>query len=214
MNNTFISAIQQWIAVTAPRVVPLVRQGCDRLKAIDCLAPLLMRLYLAPVLWMAGANKWLHFTETAEWFGNSEAGLGLPMPYLLVFLVAFFESVGAIFLVLGFATRLMALPLMVIMAVAGVLVHWQNGWLAIATGSGLFATDRTRGAIERLEAANILLTEQGDYAWLTENGSVVMLNNGIEFAATYFIMLLALFFIGGGRYVSADYWLVRRYFSH
>jgi hypothetical protein len=93
-------------------------------------------------------------------------------------------------------------------------VHWKNGWLAIATGSGLFATDRTRGAIERLEAAKILLTEQGDYAWLTENGSVVMLNNGIEFAATYFIMLLALFFIGGGRYVSADYWLVRRYFSH
>ncbi|HEX5635541.1 MAG TPA: DoxX family protein, partial [Gammaproteobacteria bacterium] len=31
--------------------------------------------------------------------------------------------------------------------------------------------------------------------------------NGIEFAATYLIMLLVLFFYGAGRYVSADYWL-------
>jgi putative oxidoreductase len=37
-----------------------------------------------------------------------------------------------------------------------------------------------------------------------------VLNNGIEFAATYFIMLLALFFIGAGRYVSLDYWIARR----
>jgi len=37
----------------------------------------------------------------------------------------------------------------------------------------------------------------------------VILNNGIEFAATYFIMLLALFFIGAGRYFSMDYWIRR-----
>jgi hypothetical protein len=38
-----------------------------------------------------------------------------------------------------------------------------------------------------------------------------LLNNGIEFAATYFIMLLALFFIGAGRYLSVDFWLARRF---
>jgi len=38
------------------------------------------------------------------------------------------------------------------------------------------------------------------------------LNNGIEFAATYFIMLLALFFTGAGRYASVDYWVRRKYF--
>jgi putative oxidoreductase len=38
-----------------------------------------------------------------------------------------------------------------------------------------------------------------------------VLNNGIEFAATYFIMLLALFFLGGGKYISADYWIARKY---
>ncbi len=33
--------------------------------------------------------------------------------------------------------------------------------------------------------------------------------NGIEFAATYFIMLLALLVIGGGKYVSIDYWIAK-----
>ncbi len=100
---------------------------------------------------------------------------------------------------------------MVIMAVAAVTAHLQNGWLAIATGSGIFATDRTVGAIERLERAKEILQAQGDYEWITENGALAILNNGIEFAATYFVMLLALFFLGGGRFVSADYWLRRHY---
>jgi len=45
------------------------------------------------------------------------------------------------------------------------------------------------------------------------NGGFVILNNGIEFSATYFIMLLALFFIGAGNYVSADYWGSKKYTS-
>jgi len=62
-------------------------------------------------------------------------------------------------------------------------------------------------AVERLQRAREILREHGDYGYLTEHGSLVMLNNGIEFAATYFIMLLSLFFTGAGRYVSIDYWL-------
>jgi uncharacterized membrane protein YphA (DoxX/SURF4 family) len=54
------------------------------------------------------------------------------------------------------------------------------------------------------------LQEHGNYDWLTEYGNFVVLNNGIEFAATYFVMLLALFFIGGGKYLSIDYWLARK----
>lgn len=213
MNNSVFSTLTAFIIDKAPTVIPFVRRSCDKARFVDFLAPLLLRLYLAPVLWMAGTRKFANFTDTAEWFGSAETGLGLPMPYLLVFLVALTETVGALFLLFGFATRLMSLPLMVIMAVAGVTAHLKNGWLAIATGSGIFATERTSGAIERLEKAKEILQSQGDYAWLTENGGFVVLNNGIEFAATYFVMLLALFFIGGGRYVSADYWLVRRYFS-
>lgn len=213
MDNRLFTTLTAFIAQKAPTVIPLVRRCCDQARFADFLAPLLLRLYLAPVLWMAGTRKFANFTETAEWFGSSDYGLGLPAPYVLVFLVALFETLGALFLAFGFATRLISLPLIVIMAVAGYTAHWQNGWLAIATGSGFFANQRTVGAVERLERAKEILQSQGDYGWLTENGSFVVLNNGIEFAATYFVMLLTLFFVGGGRYVSADYWLARRYFN-
>ncbi|VAW75908.1 FIG01057559: hypothetical protein, partial [hydrothermal vent metagenome] len=70
-----------------------------------------------------------------------------------------------------------------------------------------FATERTVGAVERLSRGKEILEQNGNYEWLTENGSFVILNNGIEFAATYFIMLLVLFFVGGGRFFSMDYWV-------
>ena len=44
-----------------------------------------------------------------------------------------------------------------------------------------------------------------------EAGSVTILKNGIEFAATYFVMLLVLLFTGAGRIVSVDYWVARRF---
>ena len=121
------------------------------------------------------------------------------------------EILGAILLLIGLGVRWICVPLMVTMWVAAVTAHLQNGWLAIATGSGVFATERTVGAVERLGRAKSILKENGNYEWLTEHGNFVVLNNGIEFAATYFIMLLALFFIGGGRYVSLDYWIARKW---
>lgn len=213
MNNKTFSALMALVAEKAPDTVIALTRTFDKARCLDFLAPLLLRLYLAPVFWMAGTKKFANFSETAEWFGNTEWGLGLPAPYLLVFLVALFETLGALSLLLGLGTRLITLPLMVIMVVAAITTHWSNGWLAVAAGSGLFATDRTVGAIERLQQAKDILQSQGDYQWLTENGNLVILNNGIEFAATYFIMLLVLFFMGGGRFVSTDYWLARRYIS-
>lgn len=185
----------------------------DKAKVLDFLAPLLLRLYLAPVLWMAGTKKIASFSSTVDWFGNPEWGLGMPLPGLMVLLTITVEILGALFLLFGFGVRLITIPLMVVMVVAAVTVHWQYGWLAIAGDSGLFATDRTIAAMERLEQAKSILQQYGDYAWLTEKGNFVVLNNGIEFAATYFIMLLVLFFMGGGRYVSADYWLGRKYMA-
>ena len=48
----------------------------DRTRKADFLAPLLLRLYLAPIFWMAGMGKFNSFEDTAAWFGNSEWGLG------------------------------------------------------------------------------------------------------------------------------------------
>jgi putative oxidoreductase len=180
-------------------------------RAFDWLGPLALRLYLVPIFWMAGTTKIAGWEDTVAWFGNPDWGLGLPAPALMAFLAVGAEVVGAIALLIGLGVRWMCMPLMATMVVAAASAHWQNGWLAISTGSGFFATERTIGAIDRLDKAKGLLRENGNYEWLTENGSFVMLNNGIEFAATYFIMLLALFFIGGGRYVSVDYWIKQKY---
>ena len=179
------------------------------LNFADFLAPLALMLYLVPMFWMAGSGKLNNMESTIAWFGNPDWGLGLPLPTLLAWLAALTEAVGAILLLIGFGVRWISIPLMVTMLVAGLTVHWQNGWLAIATGSGLFATDRTVEAVERLDRAKSILQEHGNYGWLTEHGNFVVLNNGIEFAATYFIMLLALLYLGSGK-AGLDYWLNRR----
>jgi len=179
----------------------------DTTRAFDFLGPLALRLYLVPIFWMAGTKKLTDMDSIIAWFGNPDWGLGLPFPEVLAWMAALSEAGGAVLLLIGFAVRWISIPLMVTMVVAAVTVHWQNGWLAIAEGSGPFATERTQGAIERLDRAREILQTHGNYDWLTQNGSFVVLNNGIEFAATYFIMLLVLFFIGAGRYFSMDYWI-------
>lgn len=181
------------------------------IEGIGFIGPLLLRLYLVPIFWMAGSKKISSIDSTIEWFGNPDWGLGLPFPTLMAWMASITEAGGAILLLLGLGTRWISIPLMVTMIVAAVTVHLQNGWLAIAEGAGFFATERTMGAIDRLDRAKDILKDHGNYSWLTENGSIVILNNGIEFAATYFIMLLALLVIGGGKYFSMDYWIAKKF---
>lgn len=183
----------------------------DRLAAADFIPSLLLRIYLAPVFWMAGMQKVSHFEDTVAWFGNEDWGLGLPFPWLMAFLATSAELVGAVSLVLGLALRWMCIPMMFTMVVAAFTVHWENGWLAIAEGMGVFATTRTMEAHQRLQEAKDILKQHGDWDYLTEFGNIVILNNGIEFAVTYFVMLLALAWLGAGRYISLDYWIRRRF---
>ena len=197
----------------------------DKTRAFDFLAPLALRLYLVPIFWMGGTHKlenagldclsgtskcnFAAKQDVIDWFGNPEWGLGLPYPEIMTYLASYTEYFGAFLLLIGLMVRWICIPLMVTMVVAAVTVHLPNGWLAIASGDGVFATERTQGGIERLNQAKAILQEQANYNWITENGSLAILNNGIEFAATYFIMLLALFFIGAGKYFSLDDWIAR-----
>ncbi|MCC1496350.1 DoxX family protein [Alcanivorax sp. 1008] len=196
-------------------------------RRLDFLAPLLLRLFLAPVMIAAGWQKAGSFESTVAWFGNDDWGLGLPFPALLAALAIATELFGGILLLVGLATRYVAVPLMITMLVAALSVHWQNGWFAVAPSNPQTSMARPLAVLgipaaqrslensaevgQRLQAAKGLLREHGNYSWLTEKGSFVVLNNGIEFAATYFVMLLALFFYGAGRWLSMDYWIERRF---
>lgn len=192
-------------------LVSFYQKSLNASRLFDGLAPLALRLYLAPVLMQAGYNKLAHFEDTVAWFANPDWGLGLPMPTLMAALAAGTEFFGAILLLLGLATRLISIPMMITMLVAAFTVHWPNGWLAIADGSSWLANERVLEAGDKLDKAKSLLQQYGNYDWLTSSGNLVVLNNGIEFAVTYFIMLLALLSLGGGRYTSLDYVIAKRY---
>ena len=91
-----------------PSCKQLVERSSDYLddrmsRRADFLAPLLLRLYLAPVFWMAGTHKLADMDATVAWFGNPDWGLGLPFPQVLAWLAALTEAGGAILLVLGLA---------------------------------------------------------------------------------------------------------------
>ena len=201
------------------RIISLIHCAQSVLDSVrnrlDLIAPLLLRLYLVPVFWVAGNNKWnpldanSSLDSVIEWFGNAEWGLGLPFPALNAYMAWGAEYFGAILLALGLATRWVCIPLMVTMVVAMGTVHISHGWQAVHDLNSPYPAAEAGEAIERLAQATSVLNEHSDYNWLTEHGSFVVSNNGIEWAATYFIMLCALFFLGGGRFISLDYWLRR-----
>ncbi|MDG1732909.1 MAG: DoxX family protein [Thalassotalea sp.] len=219
-------------------IISLVNTTIAKLLKGDALPAILLRLYLAPVFIIAGYNKMqfsnseLNFVEQlfanpdiVAWFGNSEWGLGMPFPELLANLAAWTEFFGGWLILVGLATRLISIPLMFTMIIAATSVHLDNGWYAITptnsdtSSAKVFSwlgfetaeaslANSDKAAV-RIAKIKDIVSDNGNPDWLYETGNVVLLNNGIEFAATYFIMLLALFFIGAGRFVSIDYWLFK-----
>ena len=194
------------------------------LRSFEGIAPLLLRIFLAPIFIKAGYGKLQLGAENLElldrlmadpnvvaWFGNPDWGLGLPMPEVLAFLAGWTEFLGGWLLLFGLLTRLISIPLMLTMIVAATTAHWSNGWHALPeaklTVPWEWRTDLIEDGLDRKSRAVSILEEHGNYDYLTEAGSFTVLKNGIEFAATYFIMLLSLLFTGGGRFTSLDYWL-------
>lgn len=189
----------------------------NKTSVVEGIAPLLLRLYLAPVMIQAGWTKLGSFDNTADWFGSPDYGLGLPFPAVMASLAIAAELLGGVLILIGLATRWASLPLMITMLVAIFSVHWPNGWAAIADASSwlsdgtLLLNENVMSAPGKLSAARGLLEEHGNYSWLTSSGKFVVLNNGIEFAVTYFVMLLSLFFTGAGKYTSIDYFIKQKY---
>lgn len=196
-----------------------------QLKRLDFILPLALRLYLAPIFIIAGLSKLNGFNDTANWLGNSDWGLGLPFPVLMTTLVIFAELIGGFALLFGVFTRFFSVSLIIAMLVAIIKVHLKNGWFAIApsdksTSIAIFwdklGFDSAKHSLAnstdvavRLDKAKEILQTHGNYDWLTEMGNFVILNNGVEFAVTYLIMLLPLLFYGAGNYVSIDYYLAK-----
>lgn len=95
------------------------------------LALFAMRLTLALGFYKPAVSKLYNFPAIVEWFAND---LHLPYPYLNALFATATEALGVIFMVLGFKTRFIAIPMMVIMVIAITTVHLPNGFSAANNG--------------------------------------------------------------------------------
>ncbi len=90
------------------------------------LSLLFARLIVAYGFYEPAMMKWADMNSVAEWFSS----IGIPFPALNAYMAASTELVGVALLTLGFMTRAISIPLIVIMIVAIVTVHLPNGFSA------------------------------------------------------------------------------------
>jgi len=162
------------------------------LRGLDFLPPLLLRLLLAPMLWVSGSRKlglfsssdftilnpltWVDmsaYQSTVETFKASP----LPFPELMAWIIPGVEIAGAVLLILGLAVRWISIPLLLLV-----------GWTLVTT----YLNAGTTPSFEQL-----LLTHG------YQNPDTHPFLNIL----IYFIMFLTLFFMGAGRYFSLDWWM-------
>jgi len=103
---------------------------CDtmdkKLNGLKDLPLLAMRLILAYGFWTPAMMKWGNIDGIAEWF----ASMGYPLPLFNAYAAATTELLGAVLLLIGFGTRLISIPLIVVMLVAIFTVHLGGGFEA------------------------------------------------------------------------------------
>ena len=100
------------------------------LQNFQSISLLLARFAVAYGFLEPALNKWQDINAVAEWFGS----MGIPFPTLNAYMAASTEIIGVVLLTLGLFTRLISIPMMVIMVVAITTVHLANGFSAGGNG--------------------------------------------------------------------------------
>ena len=90
------------------------------------LSLLLARFAVAYGFYDPAMQKWSDIGAIATWFDS----MGIPLPTLNAYMAASTELLGVILLTLGLFTRLISIPLMVVMVVAIMTVHLAHGFSA------------------------------------------------------------------------------------
>lgn len=139
-------------------------EGTGKLNDIPLL---LFRLILAIGFYSPAMMKVKNLEGVAQWFGS----MNYPLPMVSATLAMVTEVAGIILLVLGFRTRIIAIPLMFVMLVAIFTTHISNGFAAgdngfeiplyyllmlfalVVYGSGRYSLDHLVGRIPRRSAS-------------------------------------------------------------
>lgn len=117
---------------------------------------LVARLAIAYGFYEPAKNKWADIDAIAGWFGS----MGIPLPTINAYMAASTEALGVVLLTLGLLTRVISIPLIIVMIVAIVTVHLPHGFSAgdngfeiplyymifllifVSQGAGKFSLDR------------------------------------------------------------------------
>ena len=108
----------------------------ENLKNLDFIGYMGIRLYLFTIFWYAGTDKLNSFDEFSKWLSS----LGLAFPEIFSWLVIATEAGGACLLLIGLFVRWITIPLLIVMANAILLVHWENGWAQESNGIEMAVT--------------------------------------------------------------------------
>jgi len=158
-------------------VEPMLDKGRD-------IALLGLRLVLAYTFYAPAMMKWSDISSTAMWFES----MGIPLPTLNAYMAASTELAGAVLLTLGFATRFISIPLIVLLFVAIATVHGVNGFNVM---------DDTKTWTDAYVNGEMV------------KGTLVYLQNGYELVLYYILMLFTLLTTGAGK-LSVDHFIGSR----
>lgn len=168
------------------------------LRVFDFLAPLAIRLLLAPIFWVDGIKR-LGLFSAADfvWYNpmtwwNQEAfiaGASAMNDTILSSLgvtgsavIGGLEVAGAILLILGLAVRWIVLGLFLVVIVLG--LQAVGGLTGVGSAAKQF---------------------------FLEHGYTTLGSTPFALYTTYFVLLLTLFFMGAGRWFSLDWYIYRNF---
>src|SRR5215210_4692451 len=99
-------------------------------------APLVVRVLAGVIM---AAHGWQKLQGGPSGFGQALAGLGVPLPELMAYVVTLVELIGGVLLIVGLLSRLAALLLTIDLVVAILLVKVNIGLVSPPDGSGVGA---------------------------------------------------------------------------
>ncbi len=91
---------------------------------------LFARIVVAYGFYGPAMMKWSDINSVAQWFSS----MGFPLPTFNAYLAASTETLGVTLLTLGLFTRVISIPLIIIMMVAIIIVHLPQGFNAVDNG--------------------------------------------------------------------------------
>jgi uncharacterized membrane protein YphA (DoxX/SURF4 family) len=121
------------------RLILVFHRALERLKDLDYLGILLLRLYLFTVFWSAGTRKVENFSDFSSWLEK----LGFPFSDISTYLLISVELGGAALVLVGLLVRWACIPLLITMGVVIFVVQWENGWAQESNGIEMAVTYST-----------------------------------------------------------------------